>query len=215
MEQFDTWSCSYDRSLLQRFLFWPSHRLLEEYLSPHDERILDIGCGTCQFAERILRRFPRVRLWGLDLSYSMLLQGRHRHHAWRDRLFIVRGNSQELPFCDDFFDVVTCSHSFHHYPDQAQALREMFRVLRPGGRSMIIDGNRDCPHGWLIFDILVTWYEGGVHHCSANEFRHLMAQAGFVHIVQRHEGDLIPYLLTMGVADKQTQRQVIPVRAAA
>lgn len=213
--EFDRWSRTYDRSLLQRFLFKPSHETLLEQISDADEKLLDIGCGTGQFAIAALFRFPKLRVWGLDLSAKMLDQGAERWAAFADRLQPVRGDSERLPFADGTFDVVTCSHSFHHYPRQAAAVGEMFRVLKPNGKLLILDGRRDGWWGWFIYDVCVTWVEGGVHHCSAGRFRQLYRNAGLGELKQIKRGWLIPYLLTVGHAKKEKQTLRLPERRAA
>lgn len=213
--EFDHWSRTYDRSLLQRYLFRPSHQTLLEHISAGDETLLDIGCGTGQFAATALSRFPRLNVWGIDLSAKMLDQGLSRRHAWAGRLHVTRGDSERLPFHDSSFDVVTCSHSFHHYPRQAAVVAEMFRVLRPNGKLLILDGQRDSWWGWFIFDVIVTLVEGGVHHCSAGHFRRLFRNASFHELRQLKRGWPIPYLLTVGSANKSAVLAPLPTTHAA
>ncbi len=214
LAEFDRWSRSYDRSVLQRFFFGPSHDLLLNNFRPEDQRILDIGCGTGLFAVRALERFSDARVWGFDLSSKMLehssVRGRSHH-----RLHLVRGDSGKLPFRDNSFDVITCSHSFHHYPDQQAAVAEMYRVLRPGGRLMIVDGDRDHWWGWFIFDVVVTLAEGAVHHCSARRFRELYRQAGFGQVRHLHRGGPAPFVLTIGEATKARPAIALPLGRAA
>jgi SAM-dependent methyltransferase len=204
LAEFDHWSRTYDRSILQRWFFRPSHELLLRQLEPGDRRILDIGCGTGLFAARVREHLPEAQVCGLDLSGNMLA---HAAARWEgcDGLRPVRGDSGRLPFRDGLFDVVTCSHSFHHYPDQAAVVAEVSRVLRPGGRLMIIDGDRDRLWGWFIFDVIVTLAEGAVHHCSAARFRDLFRAAGFRHVRQHRRGGPLPFLLTVGAAHAQAQ----------
>ena len=135
-KQFDRWSRSYDRNLLQTFFFHPAHRMLLDNIGSADRCILDIGCGTGAFAAAALERFPDSHVWGMDLSDGMLAQCEARCSATPGRLHLVQGDSQRLPFRDDTFDVVTCSHSFHHYPAQEQVAAEMHRVLRPRGLEL-------------------------------------------------------------------------------
>jgi SAM-dependent methyltransferase len=130
-------------------------------------------------------------------------------------MFIVQGDSERLPFQNHAFDVVTCSHSFHHYPNQAHVVAEMYRVLRPDGRLMIIDGDRDRLWGWLIFDVVVTWVEGAVHHCSGRRFRHLFRTAGFRRIEQHPRRGLAPFLLTIGQAWKPEVAHAATLRRSA
>jgi ubiquinone/menaquinone biosynthesis C-methylase UbiE len=200
--QFDRWSERYDRSLLQRLFFGPSHRLLLEALTAEDRRILDIGCGTGVFAARVLERWPRAQVWGLDLSEGMLRRAVARGRPAAGRLHLVRGDSGRLPFADDTFDAITCSHSFHHYPQPERVAAEMHRTLRPGGRLFIIDGDRDRPWGRLVFDVLVVLLEGPVRHLSGRAFRRLFRRVGFADVSQRRRRGFLPFLLTTGRAVK-------------
>lgn len=211
--EFDYWSRTYDRSLLQTFLFRPSHKTLLEQVTHDDRMLLDVGCGTGQFAVTALSRFPNLTVFGLDLSEKMLDQGKERYRVLEDRLHVVRGDSEKLPFADDSFDVITCSHSFHHYPRQAAVVAEMHRVLKPEGKLLLIDGCRDKWWGWLIFDVGVTWAEGEVHHCSRERLQRLYAEAGFGDVEQINRGWLVPYMMTVGAAKKQAV--VVPLPAAA
>ena len=70
--EFDAWSRSYDKSLLQKYFFGSSHRLMLQQLSVADRRILDVGCGTGRWAELVVTRLPHAEVWGLDLSEKML-----------------------------------------------------------------------------------------------------------------------------------------------
>jgi ubiquinone/menaquinone biosynthesis C-methylase UbiE len=211
--EFEDWSAGYDRDLLQHFLFKPSHRMLIDALSPADQRILDIGCGTGRFAARVLDTFPDAQVWGLDLCPGMLRGAQERVRAADGRLHVVQGDSERLPFPDNSFDAVTCSHSFHHYPNQAQVVAEMHRVLRPGGQLLIIDGDRDRPWGWLIFDVAVVWMEGAVKHLAGRAFREMYIRTGFEQVAQRRHRGLIPFLMTMGRAVKP--EVAVPMRRAA
>lgn len=212
--QFDAWSASYDRSWLQAAFFRPSHRLIFRHLSQVRGRLLDIGCGTGLFLAEVLHRHPGLEVVGLDLSQAMLDHAAQRCRDWPQRAWVVRGDSQRLPFQDDSFDVVTCSHSFHHYPDQRRVVGEMHRVLRPGGQLLLIDGDRDRPLGWFIFDVCVTWKEGDVRHCSARRLRALFHQAGFTAVKQYRRRLPIPFLLTIGMAAKSADGRCEQIRAA-
>jgi SAM-dependent methyltransferase len=100
---------------------------------PAGSVVLDAGCGRGQtFLYR--RRLPSVRVVGLDLS----------PHA-RDNPNVdsqVRGTVETLPFPDASFDAVLCTHVAEHLPHPEVAFREMARVLRPGGRLLLLTPNR-------------------------------------------------------------------------
>ena len=206
--EFTRWSESYDRSVLQWLLFGPSHRAILRKLRAgwgvRPLRILDVGCGTGVFASRIRSALPGARVWGVDLVAGMLNKGRARWKDQADRLAPVQGDSERLPFAEGSFDVVTCANSFHHYPRQDRAVAEMRRVLKPGGRLMLIDGYRDAPWGWFIYDVCVATVEGAVHHASSRRFRDLFAQAGFAEVAQKVYRGPAPFLLTEAVAPSRS-----------
>ncbi len=163
-------------------------------------RILDIGCGTGVFAARLREAFPAARVWGVDLVAGMLTKGATRWRAHAGVVQPLQGDSERLPFAAGSFDIVTCANSFHHYPHQDRAVAEMHRVLRPGGHLLLIDGYRDAPWGWFIYDVCVAGVEGDVHHASSARMRTLCAQAGFLAVAQKVHRGPAPFLLTEAVA---------------
>jgi ubiquinone/menaquinone biosynthesis C-methylase UbiE len=205
--EFARWSESYDQCILQWLLFGPSHRALIRRIAQlavaRPVTMLDVGCGTGLLAERVHNALPQVTVWGIDLVPKMLFEGHRRWKSHAGHLFPVQADSERLPFASDSFDVVTCANSFHHYPHQERAVAEMRRVLRPGGRLLVIDGYRDRPWGWFIYDVCVAGVEGEVHHASARRFRTLCDQAGFQEITQRAYHRLAPFLVTEAVAPKR------------
>lgn len=198
--EFTRWSESYDRSILQWLLFGPSHRAIlariQDAFGAQPINVLDVGCGTGVFAAHIRNAFPNARVWGIDLVAGMLTKGAARWRANADRVLPVQADSERLPFAEASFDVVTCANSFHHYPNQQQAVCEMRRVLRPGGRLILVDGYRDAPWGWFIFDVCVATVEGHVHHCSRKRVRDLCQTAGFASVEQKVHRGAAPFLLS-------------------
>ena len=202
--EFSRWSTSYDRSILQWLLFAPSHRVMikriREVTGDRPVKMLDVGCGTGLFASKVQHSLPHVEVCGVDLVSDMLAKGQARWRLHRAHVLPVQGDSERLPFASGSFDIVTCANSFHHYPRQDRAVAEMRRVLRPGGRLMIIDGYRDGVWGWFIYDVCVAGVEGEVHHASARRFRDLMTQAGLQAIAQRIYHGPAPFLITEAIA---------------
>jgi len=212
--EFTRWSESYDRSILQWLLFGPSHRALirriRAVVGDRPARILDVGCGTGVFAARIREALPNAKVWGIDLVSEMLAKGAER---WRQHAGYVQptqGDSERLPFAAGTFDIVTCANSFHHYPHQDRAVAEMHRVLRPGGRLMLIDGYRDGLWGWFIYDVCVAGGEGDVHHASSQRFRELFTQAGLRAIAQKVHRGPARFLLTEAVATDPSPSSIFP-----
>ena len=103
-------------------------------------RILDVGCGTGRTLLQLARALPGHRYVGVDLSPFYL---EHARRLLRDvpQLTLLGENAEELPFRDDWFDVVTTTYLFHELPTKARrwAMAEMRRVLRPGGLFVLED----------------------------------------------------------------------------
>jgi SAM-dependent methyltransferase len=96
-------------------------------------RVLDVGCGVGHLLAWLTAHAPASYL-GLDLSLNSLRAAqRGGVHA------VAVGDAGRLPFCDASFDRVVCNGSAHHLPDLPAALREMHRVLRPGGLVVLFE----------------------------------------------------------------------------
>lgn len=195
-EQFDGWSRRYDASLLQQIFFGPSHRALESLLPPLvGLTVLDVGCGTGRLLCRLAERHPSARLFGLDLSNKMLECAQQNAAARGASIHFVQGECERLPFKNGQFDVIICSHGFHHFTDQPRAVAEMARVLGPGGMLFLIDGDRDSWWGWFVFHGIVTLIEGPVHHCSAYELSRFCRWAGLAVGRMHRQGGIAPFLI--------------------
>ncbi|MGY6410250.1 MAG: bifunctional demethylmenaquinone methyltransferase/2-methoxy-6-polyprenyl-1,4-benzoquinol methylase UbiE [Alkalilacustris sp.] len=113
-----------------------------DWLAPRPgQRLLDVAGGTGDIAFRFLRRAPGARATVLDMTESMLLEGQRRAEAedLGDRLDWVVGDAMALPFADAQFDVYTISFGIRNVTRIEDALAEAFRVLRPGGRLMVLE----------------------------------------------------------------------------
>jgi demethylmenaquinone methyltransferase/2-methoxy-6-polyprenyl-1,4-benzoquinol methylase len=122
------------------------HRLwkdaMMDWLAPRDgQRLLDVAGGTGDIAFRFLRRAPGARATVLDLTESMLAEGERRSEAaaLSDRLDWVVGDAMALPFDAASFDVYTISFGIRNVTRIEDALAEAFRVLKPGGRLMVLE----------------------------------------------------------------------------
>lgn len=129
---------------------WKGHiaRLLDHMGERKDAlRVLDLGCGpgnsTFVLAEKL---GPSATLMGVDLSRLMIQRARKHHARSFDHLGNVRferADATALPFADDSFDLVV-GHSFLYLvPDRVAVLREIRRVLVPGGRLVLMEPHRD------------------------------------------------------------------------
>ncbi len=113
-----------------------------DWLAPRDgQHLLDVAGGTGDVAFRFLKRAPGARATVLDMTESMLVAGQTRAEAAQeaDKLEWVVGDAMALPFSDNSFDVYTISFGIRNVTRIADALAEAFRVLRPGGRLMVLE----------------------------------------------------------------------------
>ena len=125
------------------------HRLwkdaMMDWLAPRPgQNLLDVAGGTGDVAFRFLKRAPGATATVLDMTEPMLVAGRQRADAesLADRLDWVVGDAMALPFADNSFDVYTIGFGIRNVVRIGDALREAYRVLRPGGRLMVLEFSR-------------------------------------------------------------------------
>lgn len=101
---------------------------------------LDLATGTGDYAREILKQGPG-RVIALDLAPEMLVHLRRKAESWphADRLEVVQGDAENLPFPDGCVQGVTIGFGIRNFPDRPRALRECARVLTPGGRLVILE----------------------------------------------------------------------------
>lgn len=122
------------------------HRLwkdaMMDWLAPRNgQRLLDVAGGTGDIAFRFLRRAPGATAVVTDMTEPMLIEGRQRAEAetFSDRLEWVTGDAMALPFNEAAFDVYTISFGIRNVTRIDDALSEAYRVLKPGGRLMVLE----------------------------------------------------------------------------
>ena len=122
------------------------HRLwkdaMMDWLAPRPgQKLLDVAGGTGDVSFRFLKRAPGAAATVLDMTESMLVEGRKRAEAesLAEQLSWVAGDAMALPFQDNTFDVYTISFGIRNVTRIQDALSEAYRVLKPGGRLMVLE----------------------------------------------------------------------------
>jgi len=121
-------------------------------------RILDICCGTGTVILTFAKRYPESITIGFDFSHGMLRKAKEKDP--NQKVLFAEGDAALLPFSNDVFDVVACSHALYELKGAARkdALKEMKRVVKPGHGSVLIMEHEIPKHPFikLLFKIRMT-----------------------------------------------------------
>src|SRR5499427_9068006 len=135
-------------------------QILQPVLDRPDARILDLCCGTGDLAFALQRK-ARGKVWGADFAHTMLVRAREKdrleaHSGPADwQIPFVESDALRMPFTDASFDLVTAAFGFRNLANYEAGLREMGRMLRPGGTAAILEFTEPRP-GW--FGDFYRWY---------------------------------------------------------
>jgi ubiquinone/menaquinone biosynthesis C-methylase UbiE len=132
---------------------WISHAL------PHiTGRVLEVSFGTGYLLTQYAGGFETH---GLEFNARMVTIAKQNLQKRRVSAGLLRGTVEDLPYRDAFFDTVVSTMAFSGYPDGARAMSELRRVLRPGGRLVVIDVNYPGNRNWLGTRLTRMWQRGG------------------------------------------------------
>lgn len=176
-------------------------------------RVLDVGTGPGYAALHVAERHPSSTVFGIDFSPMQVLAAeRQRRRRGIGNCSFTKANAMQLPFDSGSFDAAVSVGSIKHWPDACRGLREMERVLRPGGQLCIAETDRDVSDGefkrflarfsiWYIWDPLLVWGTRRIvfgRSYSEEQVVALVEDAGFVKVrTERFEG--CPYVIVKAV----------------
>lgn len=175
---------------------------------------LDVATGTADLAIDAALRHPLIQVTGLDFVGEMMAVGQRkldRNHL-SDRVRLIRGDALNLPFSDNHFDVAGIAFGIRNIPMRLAALKEMTRVIVPGGQVMVLEMHfpTNGPFLWFyslylnkILPCTARFFSRNpsayhyladsiIHFPAPSAFASLMEEAGLVRIEQ--------YPLTLGIA---------------
>jgi ubiquinone/menaquinone biosynthesis C-methylase UbiE len=160
---FDRRAADYDREYHDRspggYALRIRRRKVLDLFDQPGGNVLDVGCGPGVMAAEILSR--RCRFWGVDPSPKMIEICRNRF-ACNEQASFLDGCAERLPLPSGFFDAVLCMGVMDSVKDGRQGIREMLRVLKPGGTLIVTFTNISSPYAWwknFVFYPLVTrWH---------------------------------------------------------
>jgi ubiquinone/menaquinone biosynthesis C-methylase UbiE len=122
-----------------------SHSKLTDWGLSHvsikdSDTILDVGCGGGRTVGKLAAFVTHGKVYGIDYSDASVSASKRTNAPWIDvgRAEILLGSVSQLPFSDDMFDLVTAVETHFWWPDLPNDLREVFRVIKPGGTVILI-----------------------------------------------------------------------------
>ena len=156
----------------------PSFRAALERLAlgPHD-RLVELGCGGGAFLVRALATGCSAKAIDYSADMVALARQQNRTACVEDRLEVIEADAHRLPFADGEFTAATTMNAFFFFPDPAVVLREVCRVLAPGGRLVIVTHPPDLP-GWVSRSFVGRRMRGYPDDC----LRQLCHDAGFADV---------------------------------
>lgn len=162
-----------------------SHAKLTEWGLNHVEigrafTMLDIGCGGGRTIETLAAAAPQGKVSGVDYSAASVAVARERNAAaiGNGQVDIQQASVSELPFPNGTFNVVTAVETHYYWPDLPHDLREIMRVLAPGGAVIIIaETYRGRTQDWLYLPVMRVLLRA--HYLTVDGHRQLLADAGY------------------------------------
>ena len=182
VQHFERWSRTYENSWMQRRFFVRVHAAVLDLAAtlPPPTSVLDVGCGTGRLLRAASTRWPNAQFIGVDPAQGMvdvaqsLTPGATFH----------RGLAESLPLPDASVDLAFSTISSHHWSDQAAGVREIARVLRPGGHFILAD---------FVMPRIVAWLSHRHDLQSASARQEIFAAAGLR--VERQQTVAYPLIL--------------------
>ena len=147
--------------------------------------LLDIGCGTgwaIGQAAQVVNE--QGEFYGVDLSPKMIDKAKE-NFSDKNNFHFIEANSESIPLDDNMFDVIICTNSFHHYLHPDKAMKEIHRLLKPGGKIYILDPTADTLLIKLVDKIIKMVESAHVKMYSTKEFKQLMLNAGLEYLESR------------------------------
>ena len=136
--------------------------------------MLDIGCGGGATLKRLLKRSMNAQVYGIDISEESVAKAKKVNAKVLDKqVFVTQGSAEVLPYEDNKFDLVTAVETVYFWPNLPNCLKEVKRVMKPGGRFAIMVEVLESDSVWT--DVV-----DGMTAYSPEQLKEMLDGAGFV-----------------------------------
>ena len=184
--KWNKWAKSYDsQGLFQNRLRQAQSNVVSLLDIKENINFLDIGCGTGYAIGEIAKLIDwKGEFYGVDLS-SIMIKKAKSNFGDKHNFHFIKANAESIPLNDNFFDIIICTNSFHHYLNPDKALKEIHRLLKEGGKIYILDPTSDK---WIVkvYDKIVKLFEPEhVKIYSTSEFQQLYKNARLKYIASK------------------------------
>jgi ubiquinone/menaquinone biosynthesis C-methylase UbiE len=159
---------------------------LQQVQVPKNAAILDVGCGGGETVRRLAALAPEGKVIGVDYSAASVAVSReiNAEEIEAGRVQVEQGSVAALPFPDRTFDIVTAVETHYYWPDLPVNVRDILRVLKPGGTfALIAETYRGGPFR-LLYSVVMPLLRAA--YLSDAEHRDLLTQAGFTDVRTMH-----------------------------
>lgn len=175
----DYYQYGIENNLLQKSWHMTKLEKVKEFITKSPTNVLDVGCASGWFIAKIKERFPNANFYGIDIYKDSI---EYAKKLYPDIKF-ERADAHFLPYKDSFFDLVICTEVIEHLDDPRQAMSEIKRVLKKGGRFII-----EVDSGSTLFSIVWffwtkfrgrVWNEAHLHSFNIAKLENLARKNGF------------------------------------
>lgn len=172
----------YDRGL-KRNLFqkiWHKRRFSEvlSFIDPTDEAVLDVGCHSGTFTQKIIQKIKTKKVYGIDISPSAIEKISERIPYGTFKV----ADATEIPFKSNFFEAAVCLEVLEHVDYPLEVLKEIHRVLKKGGYGVILvpTDNRLFKFIWFLWTMYYpVWRHAHVQSFSNTTLESVIKKSGF------------------------------------
>jgi len=188
--EFDALASEYETNRLSGWYQAHALEILEHSAPLGGGGILDVGCGTGFLLRRLALRFPQADVVGLDISGEMIVRAKHAAEAeGLENIHFIKGDWEGLEEAarDALrrfdFGLIVCANAFHYFTDPLRAALDMFTILRPGGRLLVLEREKSNSPLTAVWGLLHRYFiKDQVKFYTTVRMLEMLKQAGFVKV---------------------------------